>query len=103
MSAASEAFPALSAPNDESSVVESGSAPLIPLLWNGWKAYSRQAARYQSTFLLSLVYYLILGPTSVVVRLLGVRLLDLDSSPRRSYWRARPLTPMTLDALRRQY
>ena len=103
MSAPSDAFPALTAPANEPSAVVPSSAPLIPLLWSGWKAYSRRAARYQSTFLLSLVYYLVLGPTSLVVRLLGVRLLDLDVAPRQSYWHARPLSPVSLDALRRQY
>jgi hypothetical protein len=103
MSAASDAFPALTVPSGESPAVQPAAAALASLLWNGWKAYSRRAARYQSTLLLSLVYYLVLGPTSVVVRLVGVRLLDLDSSPRPSYWRARPLAPTTLDALRRQY
>jgi hypothetical protein len=103
MTVASDAFPALTVPADESSVGRPASAPLIRFLWDGWKAYSRRAARYQSTFLLSLVYYLVLGPTSLVVRLFGVRLLDLDVSPRQSYWRPRPLIPVTLDSLRRQY
>jgi hypothetical protein len=103
MSATSDAFPALTASPGELPIEERAVDSLASLLWNGWKTYSRRAARYQSTTLLSLVYYLVLGPTSVVVRLVGVRLLDLDGSPRPSYWRARPLSPTTLDALRRQY
>src|SRR5262245_397880 len=77
--------------------------PMTALLWDGWKSYTRRAAAYQSIVLLSLIYYLVLGPTAIVVKMLRVELLDLNATSRPSYWRTRPVAPTSIDALRRQY
>ena len=58
----------------------------LPTLAAGWKAYAGYASRYQSLVLLSAIYYLVLGPSVLLARLVGTRLLDLDRRPRASYW-----------------
>jgi hypothetical protein len=72
------------------------------LLWTAWKAYAHRAAGYQSKVLLTLVYFLILGPGALGGRLFGTRLLDLDSGPASS-WVVRAQADRNLDALRRQF
>jgi hypothetical protein len=73
------------------------------LLWDGWTAYAKRAGGYQSQVLLTLVYYLVLGPSALASRLSGNRLLDLDSRPRTSYWIERKSEASTLSALERQF
>jgi hypothetical protein len=49
----------------------------------------RRTARYQTAILLSVVYLVVVGPSMLVGRLFGVRLLDDAVARRRSSWRAR--------------
>jgi hypothetical protein len=80
------------------------SEPSFPrLLWDAWNAYAHRAAAYQAEILLSAIYFLVLGPTIVGTRLLGVRLLDLDTRPRRSYWIERAAAEKSVAALERQF
>jgi hypothetical protein len=73
------------------------------LMWDGWNAYAHRAGGYQAQVLLTLVYFLVLGPSALAARLLGTRLLDLDRRPRSSYWIERKTEPVTLPSLERQF
>ncbi len=75
----------------------------LRLLWDAWNAYAHRAARYQSHVLLSLVYYLVLGPSALAARAAGTRLLDLSQVPRPSYWIERLPADTSLRAQRRQF
>jgi hypothetical protein len=72
-------------------------------LWTAWNAYSHRAAGYQGELLLSVVYMLVLGPSGLVARLLGQKLMDLSTSRRASYWIARRPAEKSLTALQRQF
>lgn len=72
-------------------------------LWTAWKAYSKRGGGYQSQVLLSLVYFLVLGPSALVSRLFGNRLLDLGAKKRPTYWIERPPADTSLSALERQF
>jgi hypothetical protein len=72
-------------------------------LWEAWKAYSHRAGSYQAEVLLSLVYFLVLGPSAIIARLTGTKLLDLSTRPQPSYWKPRPPSEKTLAALERQF
>lgn len=73
------------------------------VIWDAWKAYTHRAGGYQAQVLLSVVYYLVLGPSVLVARLFGTRLLDLDRGQRSSYWIARKPLDKNLSALERQF
>jgi hypothetical protein len=75
------------------------------VIWDAWRAYTHRAGGYQAQVLLSAVYYLVLGPSVLVARLFGTRLLDLDRDQRASYWIERkPLEgSKSLSALERQF
>ncbi len=73
------------------------------LLWDGWTAYAKRAGGYQGQVLLTIVYFVVLGPSAIVSRLTGNQLLDLDARPRESYWIEREREPSTLSTLERQF
>jgi hypothetical protein len=86
------------------SAVSTDPAPSLGrVAWAAWLAYSHRAAGYQTQLILSLAYYLILGPSVLVARVCGVRLLDLDVRARGSYWLERRPLERTLEALERQF
>ncbi len=67
-----------------------------------WKAYAHRAATYQTAVLLTLVYFVILGPFATLGRVFGAKLMDL--SPKGgSTWLVRPKPDNSLAALRRQF
>lgn len=76
---------------------------LARTLWDAWKAYSHRAGGYQSQLLLSSVYFFVLGPSVIIARLTGTKLLDLDRKPRPTYWLDRPPAEKSLEALGRQF
>jgi len=73
------------------------------VLWEAWTAYAHRAGVYQSRVFLNAVYFVVFGPCALAARLLGVRLLDLDTRPRSSHWSERRPTNSTLDDLERQF
>ena len=73
------------------------------VIWDAWRDYTHRAAGYQAQVLLSAVYYLVLGPSVLVARLFGTRLLDLDRGQRPSYWIERKPLDKSLSALERQF
>ena len=76
---------------------------LARVIWDAWRAYTHRAGGYQAQVLLSAVYYLVLGPSILVARLFGTRLLDLDRGQRPSYWIERKPLEKSLEALERQF
>lgn len=73
------------------------------VLWDAWKAYAERAAGYQSAALLSLIYFLVLGPAVLIARATGKAFLDLDRRPRTTYWITRPPADRSLRAMERQF
>lgn len=70
---------------------------------DAWKEYAHRTAVYQTHVLLNAAYFLAFGPSALVARMFGARLLDLDNRPRASYWIQRQPTSSTLDDLERQF
>lgn len=64
-----------------------------------WRIYSRRAARYQAELLLSLIYFLVLGPAAIAMRAAGRHLMDRGGPG----WSARDPGPRTLEAHKRQF
>lgn len=78
--------------------------PSLPrVLWDAWNAYAHRAGGYQAQVLLTLVYYLVLGPSAMAARLGGNTLMDLSTKPRSSYWIERRPSEKTLRAMERQF
>jgi hypothetical protein len=68
-----------------------------------WVDYSRVVAEYQATIWLGLVYFLVIGPVSLVMRALGKALLPTTFGRVGSHWVARAPVPRDLNSMRRPY
>src|SRR5579871_408951 len=80
--------------------VPPGSSDSLPrTLWKAWKEYGHRIATYQTELLLSLVYFLVLGPSGWIAGLLGKQLIDLSATPRATYWIARQPADKTLPSM----
>jgi hypothetical protein len=57
--------------------------------WQGWKAFANRLGKIQTLILMTLFYFLILGPVAICLRLLGKRPLRYSLSGQ-TYWQDRP-------------
>jgi hypothetical protein len=84
--------------------IRSTSPSLPRTLWQAWNEYARRGAAYQAELLLSLVYFVVLGPSALIGRLTGASFqLDLGARPRKSYWVERRPVNRTLADMERQF
>ena len=72
-------------------------------IWLGWKEFTHRATVYQTIVFLNVLYAAVLGPSAAVARLVGTRLIDLETSRRSSYWTERKPTLKTIAEMTRQY
>lgn len=55
-------------------------------LFDRWKIIARKIGLIQTFFILSIIYFLVIGITSLFTRLLGMNLLDKRISGGPTYW-----------------
>lgn len=56
------------------------------IVWQFWKDYAEKIAHYQTALLLSIIYFLIAGPTALLARLTGHRFLPDRPQSATSFW-----------------
>ena len=72
--------------------------------WSGIKSFSRKVAYVQSIIILTLFYFLMIGPFSVVIRILGKDLLNKKwKDKKKSYWIKKEKLEVNLENTRRQF
>lgn len=59
-------------------------------VYKPWMGLALVLGWFVSRILLSILYFLVLTPTGLVLRLLGKDLLDMKMGDRQSYWHVRP-------------
>ena len=69
----------------------------------GWMAFSVLLGRIVSPIVLAVLYYLLISPLAVAMRLGGRDELRLRLRPAESHWRARNMRGYSLDQFRNQY
>lgn len=74
---------------------------ILRSLWQGWKAIALRIGHFQTRVILSLIYYLVLGPVALVVRLVGDP-LGIKRKDGRTRWRARHYPTLSLEQAKRQ-
>ena len=71
---------------------------MLRALWRGWLRIARKIGQLQSFVLVSLVYFVVIAPFA-----LGVRLFSDPLGLRESHsWHGLPPYPATLNAMRQQ-
>ncbi len=75
---------------------------MLKKLWNKWKTIAQAIADVQARVLLTLVYFIIVAPFGLLVRLLSDPLV-IKHKPHRSMWFPKHNPEQTLESARRQF
>ena len=70
-------------------------------LWKGWLKIARAIGTVNTVLLLTILYWLVVAPLGVALRLLGKDPLRLRRGAEQSLWHEK--RPVHLDSLRRQF
>lgn len=70
-------------------------------LWKGWLRIARAIGVVNTAVLLTILYWLVVVPLGVILRLLGKDPLRLRRGPERTLWHAK--RSLRLDALHKQF
>lgn len=73
------------------------------LVYRWWMKFAAFLAFVNARILLTLVYFLLIGPTSLVLRLLGKDFLDRKNKPSASFWKSRDPDVHSLEESKRQF
>jgi hypothetical protein len=77
---------------------------LFKRIWSGIKSFSKKVAYVQSLIILTLFYFLIIGPFSIALRVLGKDLLNKRwKDNKTSYWIKKEKVEVNLENARRQF
>ncbi|MBI2152898.1 MAG: hypothetical protein HYV92_03075 [Candidatus Rokubacteria bacterium] len=70
-------------------------------LWKGWLRIARAIGTVNTVVLLTVLYWLVVAPLGLILRLLGKDPLRLRRGPERTLWHEK--RPVHLDSLHRQF
>ena len=70
-------------------------------LWNRWKAFGQKIADFQARLILTLVYFIVVLPFGLLVRLLSDPLL-VKGKAHKTMWLAKHVDEPTVENARRQ-
>ena len=76
---------------------------ILRKLWAGWMAFARWLGRVQTVLLLSIVYYVVLGPTGLIARVFRRDLLGLRQPSGPTYWKELSDTTTNLERAHKQF
>lgn len=74
---------------------------LLSKLWHGWKIIARRIGYFQTRLILSLIYFVIVGPVALILRLLSDP-LAIGKKDLRTRWQARLYPTLSLKQASRQ-
>jgi hypothetical protein len=69
----------------------------------GWKRIAHKIGVFQTKVLVSLFYFILLGPVSLVLKLLRRDLLGVRDGGRKTFWHEREPEELTLERCKRQF
>lgn len=72
-------------------------------LLDRWRAFANTIARVQTAIILTVVYWVLLVPIGVTMRLLGRNLLEHSRAAPDSYWLPREEVEYTVERFRRPF
>jgi len=73
---------------------------VLKSVWEWWKRVARKIGEFQSRLILVIIYFTIMAPVGILMRLFGDPLLIKDKEPK---WAIKNEVPPTLENLRRQF
>jgi hypothetical protein len=86
------------------SLKEGSMSGFFKKIWSGIKIFSRKVAYVQSLIILTLFYFLVIGPFSIALRVFGKDLLNKRWKDKKSsYWIKKERAEVNLENARRQF
>ncbi|MBI4553631.1 MAG: hypothetical protein HY710_15305 [Candidatus Latescibacteria bacterium] len=76
---------------------------ILRILFAYWKWFAKQLSIVQTFIILTVLYSLVIGITSMIVRLLRRDLLDRRLHDRPTSWHPRQDMPTTIESYRHQF
>ena len=73
------------------------------LVYRWWMKFARVLVFINTRILLTLVYFLLIGPISLIIRLMGKDYLDRTIKPSESFWKAKEPVVHSLEQSKRQF
>ncbi|MFN0073952.1 MAG: SxtJ family membrane protein [Chloroflexota bacterium] len=74
---------------------------ILRIAWQKWRAFAHVLGNFQARVLLTVFYFVLVGPIGLVLRWRSDP-LKLRFIPRESYWLERETRDLTLEDARRQ-
>ena len=68
-----------------------------------WMTFAKALGKINALVLLTLVYFLLIGPAALVLRILGKDLLDCTAGNEPSYWYKRESEELTIERSKQQF
>jgi hypothetical protein len=68
-----------------------------------WMKFARALGKVNTVVLLTLVYFVFIGPASIVLKILRRDLLNRKAEPRSTYWYQKEQEEATLERSERQF
>jgi len=72
-------------------------------IWSFWKKFAHRLAIIQTTIILTLFYFLMIGVFALVAKLLGKDLLDKKWKQNKSFWKEKEKPAVAIENARRQF
>ncbi len=72
-------------------------------LWAFWKKFARSLAIIQTTVTLTIFYFLMIGISALIVKLLRKDLLDRKWKQNKSFWKEKEKMLVTIENAGRQF
>ncbi len=75
----------------------------LKTIWEGWKKFAHILGRIQTVILLTVFYFLILGPVALISRLFGKSFLIYRGGNSHTYWIEKPASTRGEEQYFQQY
>lgn len=75
---------------------------MLSRFWARWKVLAQRIGDFQARVILTVVYFLVLGPMALLLRVFRDP-LSLKPPSRPSTWTPKPVQPESLETARRQF
>jgi hypothetical protein len=75
---------------------------VVRLVWDFWKAYAEKIGHYQTAAILTLIYWLVVGPIWLVGRVTGHHFLPSNTSKALTFWRPAAMGRGSADDIKKQ-
>ncbi len=77
--------------------------PFLKLLYKYWMKFAKVLGRIQTVILLFLIFFLVIGPITLISFICRKDFLDKRFVDKESYWHHRPSDDPGLESLKRQF